>query len=194
MRFLRGYFLSVGLLAVLWLVAGCGASATGGGGNEEITLSGADLAQAERLFDQLKSKHAVHRDRDVVEIAGNLVDYYPAYSGNAEALYLAIGSAQRLADAELVERLTGALLVGYPESSYCDRVLLAAAETAEAVGDTVGAVGYLISYADRHPESDQRDHPLARAEHLLPALSAADLSFLMADHAHSSYEIGRAHV
>lgn len=176
----------LGWFGLLGLLGGCGASATGSRGQTEVMLSEADQAQADRLFGQLKSKHTVHRDREVVEIASNLVDYYPAFPGNAEALFLAIESAQRLGDVTNVARLTNVLLADHGTSSYADRVLLAAADTAVAAGDTLAAVGYLVTYSERHPASSGLENPLERAADLVPSLNSTDLAALMSQNSGGS--------
>ena len=51
-----------------------------------MIFPGRSLELAQRLFAQLQWEHSSHRYRKVLDIAANLLDYYPNFAHNDEVL------------------------------------------------------------------------------------------------------------
>jgi len=170
------------ILMALLIVTTGGCGGTGGGSSSEGSLRGDDLDQAERLYSQLKREYSLEHDRKALDLAGNLLDYYPAFVRNDEVLLLAVDSADRLADTTRALDLTDELLTLYPQSALVDQSMLRGAELAAAGGDTMRAAGYLISYHDRDPARSLRSDGKPRAAAYLEQLDSDQLDSLMAQH------------
>jgi len=168
--------LAIGL-GLIWFAA-CGS-----GGSppveEEESLTGSSLEQAQRLYGQLKREHSLHRDRQALDLAATLVDYYPKFAENDDVLRMAILSAQRLGDLAMARGLTDELLVRYPDSPLVDETLLKGADQAAAMGDTLAAAGYLVRYHDRDPARGTKADGQPRADVYLEPLDAGELAELM---------------
>ncbi|MBK7046385.1 MAG: hypothetical protein IPH48_07675 [bacterium] len=78
-------------VAVLLTMAACVGLAGAGDG-----LSGSDQEQARRLYAQLKAASEQQRSRQCLELAGTLLDYYPAFDRNDEVLTLAVDAAAKV--------------------------------------------------------------------------------------------------
>jgi branched-chain amino acid transport system substrate-binding protein len=176
-----GAMLLLGLAALL--AGGCAKSGQTRTGSPEPTLAADQVAQAQRLYAQLKREHSLHRDRKSLELAGTLLDYYPTFERNDEVLSLAVQSAYRLEDLRLSLELTDEFLERFPASPLTDHRLARGAEIALDAGDTLTAAGYLIRHYDRGPERATRSDGTPRAAPVLRSLSADQIDrFLAAEH------------
>jgi branched-chain amino acid transport system substrate-binding protein len=165
-----GLFLLAMLVGSALLVVGCG-KAPDPVNDPQARLAGDGLAQAQRLYAQLKREHSLHRDRKSLEIAGTLLDYYPAFERNDEVLSLAVQSAYRLEDPHRALELTDEFLQKFPASALMDQRLLRGGEIALDVGDTLAAAEYLILHFDRDPQGATRSDGLPRAHPVIMSLS-----------------------
>jgi len=145
-------------------------------------LKGPDLEQARRLYAQLKAAHDEQRARQSLELAGTLLDYYPAFDRNDEVLVVAVEAAARLGDGTHALALTDELLNAYADSPLVDGALERAAEIAVASGDSLRAAHYRLLHYDRDPARGQRDDGVPRSAPLLERLSAAQLGDLVIFH------------
>ncbi len=112
----------IGLLivaAAVLMVSGC-AKSTHPVVSEEAILDGEQLEQAQRLYAQLQREHSLHRDRKCLELAGTLLDYYPAFDRNDEVLSVAVQSAYRLDDYGQALTLTEEFRTKFPTSPLLD--------------------------------------------------------------------------
>lgn len=141
-----------------------------------------DLEQARRLYAQLKDASEEQRSRQALELAGTLLDYYPAFDRNDEVLVLAMEAAARLKDARQSLSLADELLARYEGSALVDGALERAATIAVAGGDSLRAAHYRLLHYDRDPARDQRDDGVPRCATLMEKLSAAQLADLVVFH------------
>jgi len=167
--------LAVGALA--W-TAGCSPSYQQDASTSE-ELSGSKLEQAEKLYANLRREVSLHRDRKSLDLAGTLLDYYPAFNRNDEVLLLAVGAATRLDDQPRARALGDELLTRYPASPLVDQTLLKVSELSLAVSDTFSAVVYQLQYHNRDPRRSTLSSGLPRCDSLLKALGATELGRLM---------------
>ena len=174
MRTGRGFFLLLLLLAGLALWNGCG------GGPDPVTDEGARLGedkvvQAQRLYAQLKRDFSLHRDRNVLQQAGNLLDYYDGFSRNDEVLSMAVQAAYRLEDLKLALNLTDEFILDFPASPLMDQRLSRGGEIALTAGDTLLAATYLVRHFNRGPERATRSDGRPAAAAVFEALSPEQL-------------------
>ena len=147
--------------------------------NQEARLAGDGLEQAQRLYAQLKREYSLHRDRNCLELAGNLLDYYPQFERNDEVLAMAVESAQRLEDYQQAITLTDEFLQKFPRSPLFDQMLLQGGDIALAAGDTLAAAEYLIHHYDRDPQGATGSDGAPREAMVLDYLSADQVGLLM---------------
>jgi branched-chain amino acid transport system substrate-binding protein len=162
---------------LLWLT-GCAPSSQQDVSSEQ-KLSGKDQEQAEKLYSQMRREFSLHRDRKTLEIAANLLDYYPAFARNDEVLAIAMDSATRLEDLGQARNLGDELLNRYPMSPLVDQTLLTVSELALAEEDTFSAVGYQLRYHNRDPLRSTRSNGMPACEPYLTALDGTELGLLM---------------
>ena len=160
---------------LLWLAA----AGNAGAGD---ALKGGDLEQARRLYAQLRQAHDEQRARQSLELAGALLDYYPAFDRNDEVLTLAVDAAARLGDRRHALELTDELLTGHPDSPLVDGALEKGAQVAIAGGDSLRAAHYRLLYYDRDPARGQRADGAPYAAPLFERLSAGQLADLVVFH------------
>lgn len=149
-------------------------------------LKGADLEQARRLYAQLKSAHEEQRARQCLELAGTLLDYYPAFDRNDEVLAIAVAAADGVGDRRHALALSDELLADHPGSPLLDGALERAAAIALAGGDSLRAAHYRLLHYDRDPVRGQRADGVPHAAALLEKLSAGQLSDLVLFHPDSA--------
>lgn len=149
-------------------------------------LKGADLEQARRLYAQLKSAHEDQRARQCLELAGTLLDYYPAFDRNDEVLAIAVAAADGVGDRRHALALSDELLADHPGSPLLDGALERAAAIALAGGDSLRAAHYRLLHYDRDPVRGQRADGVPHAAALLEKLSAGQLSDLVLFHPESA--------
>lgn len=177
-------FGGLGLVTVLMVVgalawtAGCSPSYQQDANTSE-QLSGSKLEQAEKLYANLRREVSLHRDRKSLDLAGTLLDYYPAFDRNDEVLLLAVDAATRLEDLPRARALGDELLTRYPASPLVDQALLKVSELSLAVSDTFSAVVYQLQYHNREPRRSTLSNGLPRCDALLKTLSATELGRLM---------------
>ena len=147
--------------------------------NDSLQLSGAELEQAEKLYGDLRREVSLHRDRKSLDLAGTLLDYYPAFDRNDEVMLLAMDSATRLQDLPRARAFGDELLSRYPTSPLVDQTLLKASELSLAVSDTFSAVVYQLRYHNREPRRSTLSSGLPRSDSLLKSLNATELGLLM---------------
>lgn len=174
------WFGASGLLCVFLLLSGCGGSSTGRGG--ESSLRGTELDQARRLYAQLKRAESLDQNRNILDLANSLLDYYPAFSRNDEVIAVAIEAAASLADGRRALGLVDELLRRYPKSSLVDRTVGRGVELALGTADTLRAAEYLITAYDRDPLRETRSDGLPRAAKYLDGMSLRQLSGLSERH------------
>lgn len=142
----------VGLaLALIWM-AGCG-SAARPTARQDADLSGERLELAQRLFAQLQWEHSSHRYRKVLDIAANLLDYYPNFANNDEVILMAVTSAHKLDESGQALALVEEFRARYPDNPLTEKVLQKSVEVALSAADTLSAAHYLIQLYDHDPES-----------------------------------------
>jgi branched-chain amino acid transport system substrate-binding protein len=168
-------------VVVLLMMAACAGLAGAGDG-----LSGPDREQARRLYAQLKAASEQQRARQCLELAGTLLDYYPAFDRNDEVLTLAVDAAARLGDKRHALALTDELLADYPDSPLVDGALERAAQIAVAAGDSLRAAHFLVLHYDRDPVRGQRDDGAPRSAPLLERLATGQLADLVIFHPDSA--------
>ena len=177
----RNGYLFMGLLAVV-LLAGFLTACTAGGGSagarSEEGLDAKQRAQAERLYGQLQREVSLHRDRKTLELAGNLLDYYPTFERNDEVLSVAIEAADRLGDGPRARAFGDELLATQPASPLVDKTLLRLSDLSLAVADTFSAVDYLIRYHNRDPLRSTLGDGRPRSAPLIQRLSPEELEML----------------
>lgn len=166
------------LLGVALILVGC-ASSVKPDVNSEAELKGKDLAQAEKLYANLRREVSLNRDRKSLDLAGTLLDYYPAFSRNDEVLLLALNSAARLGDLPQAQGLGDELLARYPQSPLVDQTLLRVSDLSLAQADTFSAVVYQLRYHNRDPLRSTLPSGLPRCNSLLLTLGGAELGRLM---------------
>lgn len=167
------------LVGAALLLPGC----SGGAGKvetEEARLGTDQLVQAQRLYAQLQRDHSLHRDRKCLELAGSLLDYYPTFERNDEALSLAVQSAYRLDDLAQALALTDEFLNRFPDSPLVDHRLARGAEIALAARDTLAAARYLIRQYDADPQQATRSDGVPAAQPVLQRLRAEQLDAFLA--------------
>lgn len=147
--------------------------------NTKAELSGAQLEQAEKLYANLRREVSLHRDRKSLDLAGSLLDYYPAFDRNDEVLLLAADSATRLEDLPRARSFGDELLTRYPASPLVDQTLLKVSELSLAMADTFSAVVYQLQYHNRNPRRSTQSSGLPRCDSNLKALNASELGRLM---------------
>lgn len=167
-----------GLLASLG--GGCGTS--GGGRRGSRGLEGEQLAQARRLYAQLQRESSLQRDRKALDLAGNLLDYYPLFARNDEVLGMAVEAAQRLGDTGRALDLTDEMLAEHPDSPLVESALQRGAALAAAAADTARAADYLIRYHDLDPVRGLRADGTPRAAVYLETLEPETLDHLLGEH------------
>lgn len=179
---LRVAGLAVLLGALVLLGSGCAGGGSGAARmeSEEARLGTDQLVQAQRLYAQLQRDHSLHRDRKCLEVAGTLLDYYPAFERNDEVLSLAVQSAYRLEDLEQALALTDEFLTRFPGSPLAEHRLARGAEIALAAGDTLAAAGYLIRQYDADPEQATRSDGIPAAQPVLQSLSSDQIDVFLA--------------
>ncbi len=175
---------NLGFVGILLLMAGVlwssGCSSTyQKDANTSQELRGKNLQQAEKLYAQLRREVSLHRDRKSLEIAGNLLDYYPAFERNDEVLVLAVDAASRLEDLNRARGLGDELLHRYPQSPLVDQTLLKVSDLALAQNDTFSAAVYQLRYFNKDPLRSTRSNGLPRCDFLLNTLNAVELGLLM---------------
>lgn len=162
--------------AMAW-IAGCSPSY-----QEDINtsqdLTGSQLIQAEKLYANLRREVSLNRDRKSLELAGTLLDYYPAFDRNDEVLLLAVDSATRLEDLPRARSMGEELLTRYPASPLVDQTLLKVSDLSLAMSDTFSAVVYQLQYHNRDLQRSTRSNGLPRCDDLLQTLSAPELGSL----------------
>lgn len=171
----------VPLVLTIWVLAwaaGCSPSYRQDANNNQ-ELSGAKLEQAEKMYADLRLEVSLHRDRKSLDLAGTLLDYYPAFDRNDEVLLLAVGSATRLEDLPRARSFGDELLSRYPASPLVDQTLLKVSELSLAVSDTFSAVVYLLQYHNRAPSRSTLPTGLPRCDTLLKTLNESELGRLM---------------
>ncbi len=149
--------------------------------NTNLELTGTQLEQAEKLYGNLRREVSLRRDRKSLELAGTLLDYYPAFDRNDEVLLLAVDAATRLKDLPKAWGLGDELLSRYPTSPLVDQTLLKVSEISLAQADTFSAVVYQLQYHNNHPARSTLSSGLPRCDALLKTLSATELGSLMDD-------------
>ncbi|MFO7654775.1 MAG: ABC transporter substrate-binding protein [Candidatus Krumholzibacteriia bacterium] len=178
----RWMLLLTAILSAVVLAAGCGG---GKPGRREpasaLDLQGENLERAQRLFLQLQQEHALRRDRQVLDLAFELLDRYPSFAGNEEALRLAVSSAQRLDDVSTGQRLASEYLAQHPDSPYVPEVLALTAHLAAAAGDGPAAAQALVRLHDQAHTDEERVAATHELESYLAALGGADLQRLYLD-------------
>ncbi|PID78868.1 hypothetical protein CSB20_12905, partial [bacterium DOLZORAL124_64_63] len=179
---MRNRHLFWGLPAVVLLAGLLGACTTAGGGavgvQSQDGLDAKQRAQAERLYGQLQREASLHRDRKTLELAGNLLDYYPAFERNDEALSLAVEAADRLGDRPRARAFGDELLATRPTSPLVDKTLLRLSDLSLADADTFAAVTYLIRYHNRDPRRSTLGDGHPRSAPLIQRLSPEELEIL----------------
>lgn len=178
--FAAGIFGRHGRLAAMLLMVmavACAAPARAGDG-----LRKPDLEQARRLYAQLKAASEEQRARQTLELAGTLLDYYPAFDRNDEVLVLAMEAAAKLKDLRQSLSLADEMLARHPGSPLVDGALERAASIAVAGGDSLRAAHYRLLYYDRDPARGQRDDGVPRCASLMEKLSAGQLADLVVFH------------
>ncbi len=145
-----------------------------------------DLEQARRLYAQLKEASEEQRSRQALELAGTLLDYYPAFDRNDEVLVLGMEAAARLKDARQALSLADELLSRHQASPLVDGALERAAVIAVAGGDSLRAAHYRLLHHDRDPARGQRDDGVPRCANLMERLSAGQLADLVVFHPRSA--------
>ncbi|MCP4292481.1 MAG: amino acid ABC transporter substrate-binding protein [bacterium] len=168
------------LAASLFAFSGC-ASSKPGDVNSGLELSGSKLEQAEGLYADLHREISLHRYRKSLELAGTLLDYYPAFDRNDEVLVLAMDAATHLEDLPRAQGLGNELLARYPQSPLVDQALLKESELALAQADTFSGVVYLLRYHNRNPMRSTLANGLPRSDSLLQRLTASELGQLKAE-------------
>ena len=177
-------FLRVGgtpvLLIAAWLGLCCLAACSSGGrpavGSGQ--LSGAELEQADHLFQILTREHSLHRDKQALAAADALLTQYPAYSRNEEVLSLALDSAVGMGDTPRALDLTDQLVLSYAESSQVEGALVQGAELAAGAGDTLRAAGYYVALFERDPKGQIGADGRPAAAYLLTTLDLDQLEEL----------------
>ncbi|MGD9547708.1 MAG: ABC transporter substrate-binding protein [Candidatus Krumholzibacteriia bacterium] len=132
----------VAVLLAAALISGC----AGGGrrsGSDQEPLAGTRMEQAERHAEDARRQFALGEFGKVLDQVGTLLDYYPEYPGNGEALGLAVASAQRLGNPERALSLARELRDLYPGSGDLEPTLDRAARFALAGRDTLSAISFL---------------------------------------------------
>lgn len=134
--------LPAAVLLAAALVAGC---AVGGrrSGDDREPLAGTRLQQAERHAQDARRQFDLEEFGKVLDQVGTLLDYYPEFEGNDQALGLAVTSAQRLGDQARALTLARELRDLHPGSGELEPTLDRAARAALAERDTSSAVGFL---------------------------------------------------
>jgi branched-chain amino acid transport system substrate-binding protein len=174
--------LSAVLLGVI--VSGCGGGRPAPREPEStLGLDEEDLGRAERLFVRLQREHDLHRDRQALDLAFELLDRYPSYPRRAEVVELAIDSAYRAGDTAAARRLIGDFRADFPASPRLPALLALDAELAEAAGDTLGAAASLVERYERLASGREREETRRELDRLLDALDSGALATLYADHA-----------
>ncbi len=177
-------FCGLGLVPVLLVVlvaaciSGCSPSYQEDANTTE-ELSGSQLEQAEKLYANLRREVSLQRDRKSLELAGTLLDYYPAFDRNDEVLLLAVDSATRLEDLPRARSFGDELLSRYPSSPLVDQTLLKVSELSLAASDTFSAVVYQLRYHNRDVQRSTQFDGLPRCDSLLKTLGASELGSLM---------------
>ncbi len=180
-------FLRVGGAAVLvltvWLGLGIFSGCSSGGrpapGPDQ--LSGADLEQADHLFQRLTREHSLDLDKKALAIADALLAQYPTYSRNDEVLAMSVDSATGMGDTQGALDLCDKLVLGYPASPQMDRTLAQGMELATSVGDTLRAAGYYMAVYQRDPAGQTGPDGRPTATPLLAALDLDQLIELSSD-------------
>jgi branched-chain amino acid transport system substrate-binding protein len=172
------------LAVVMTLAVGCGPA--GKPAPAEESLTGTDLDQANRLFSQLTGAAARQADRQVLDLTASLLDYYPNYPRNDEALALAVTAAARVNDTERALGFADAMLVRHPGSPRLGAVLETGADLALTAGDTLRAAGYLVAEHDRNPVPSLTSDGRPRRHAVFAALDADGLGALITGHPDSA--------
>ena len=173
-RRVLGGLVLVAVVLGLALVGGCGGQPNPVT-DEQARLGEDQLVRAQRLYSQMKREFSLHRDRKVLQQAGNLLDYYKGFPRNDEVLSMAVQAASRLEDYQLALSLTDEFLTDFPGSSLLDQRLLRGGEIALATGDTLLAAGYLVQHFNRDPERASRSDGEPRAAEVFQAIAPDQL-------------------
>ena len=147
--------------------------------NTSQELSGSQLEHAEKLYGNLRREVSLHRDRKSLELAGTLLDYYPAFDRNDEVLLLAVDASSRVGDIPRARSFGDELLARYPASPLVDQTLLKVSDLSLAEADTFSGVVYQLQYHNRNPQRSTLSNGLPRCDTLLKSLTAAELGRLM---------------